>query len=225
MAQTDKFRPRKPDKSREARGSLGASSERKDGLCSSAKSIVCGIDEAGRGALAGELVVAGCVFRAGFEKEISNLNLTDSKKLTEARRERIFDALTPFCDYVVVYFRNTIVDEIGLSACLARALNVIKHRFETAKIIYDGNCAYGVNGVETMIKADAKVPEVSAASIIAKVSRDRQMRRFDALYPDFGYAKHKGYGVKAHVEALAKYGPNDLTRRSFHLRSQGSLFD
>lgn len=187
---------------------------------------ICGIDEAGRGALAGELVVAGCVFKTGFESEISSLGLGDSKKISESKREKIYDELIKFSHYTVVYFRNTIVDEIGLSQCLRRALEVIKFSFKDHDFIYDGNCDYGVKGITTLIKADAKIKQVSAASIIAKVSRDRQMRAWDKVFPSFGYAKHKGYGVKAHIEALNKFGSNELTRSSFHVKSmEKSLFD
>ena len=104
-------------------------------------------------------------------------------------------------------------------------MRVVKFHFKDHLIIYDGNCDYGIKGISTMIKADAKIPQVSAASIVAKLSRDRQMRRFDSLYPNFGYAKHKGYGVKAHIEALRRFGPNDLTRLSFKPKAlEGSLF-
>lgn len=182
---------------------------------------ICGIDEAGRGALAGELVVAGCVFR----DDCSDLGLMDSKKLSETKREKIFDELIERSQYLVVYFRNTIVDKIGLSECLKRALIVIKSHFKGCEFIYDGNCNYGVNTINTLIKADSKIAQVSAASIIAKVSRDRQMRRFDALYPDFGYVKHKGYGTKDHLRALNKFGPNTLTRQSFRIKTQNLLFE
>ena len=95
----------------------------------------------------------------------------------------------------------------------------------TAFALTDHDTIDGIDGIETMIKADAKIPQVSAASIIAKVSRDLQMCRFDSFYPNFGYAKHKGYGVKAHIEALQKYGPNELTRQSFRPKAlEVSLF-
>lgn len=186
---------------------------------------ICGIDEAGRGALAGELVVAGCVFKTEFEEQILSLGLGDSKKISEQRREKIFDELVKFTYYKVVYFRNTIIDEIGLSACLRRALELMKFSFGAYEFIYDGNCDYGVKNINTIIKADAKIKQVSAASIIAKVSRDRQMRSFDQIYPEFGYAKHKGYGVKVHLQALNEFGSNELTRSSFHVKSmEKSLF-
>ena len=176
---------------------------------------ICGIDEAGRGALAGELAVCGCTFKADFE--LFDL-LNDSKKISEKKREIIFDKITPKCDYIVVYFRNTIIDEIGLSACLAGALRVIKAHFKGCQFIYDGNCNYGVAGIKTLIKADAKIAQVSAASIIAKVSRDRSMRLWGEVYKNFGYEIHKGYGTLLHRQMLAKHGTNELTRKSFKLK-------
>ncbi len=185
---------------------------------------LCGIDEAGRGALAGELCVCGVAFRAGFDA--SGLGLNDSKKLTPKRREELFEILCAECDYLCVFFGNKMVDEVGISACLARALRVILHHFYGCEFLYDGNCAYGVTGVKTLVKADAKVPEVSAASIIAKVSRDAQMKRFAALFPEFGYEIHKGYATALHLNALAKFGANSLTRKSFKVKKfEAGLFD
>ena len=181
---------------------------------------ICGIDEAGRGALAGELAVAGCAFGDSFS-EFDLLD--DSKKISEKKREEIFDIITRECDYIVVYFRNTIIDELGLSACLARALRVIKAHFKDCSFIYDGNCNYGVSGISTLVKADSKVAQVSAASIIAKVSRDRSMRAWGQKYPEFGYEIHKGYGTKAHQDALVKYGANELTRKSFKLKGNSRI--
>lgn len=178
---------------------------------------ICGIDEAGRGALAGELAVAGCVFKHDFE--FFDL-LNDSKKISEKKREIIFDKITPKCDYIVVYFRNTIIDELGLSACLARALQTIKAHFKGCSFIYDGNCTYGVDGISKLVKADAKIAQVSAASIIAKVSRDRSMRAWGQKYPDFGYEIHKGYGTLLHRKMLLTHGANELTRLSFKLKEQ-----
>lgn len=182
--------------------------------------MLCGIDEAGRGALAGELVVAGCAFKPGFDDELSAL-VADSKILSEKKREQIYNEILPKCDYLVLFFSNNIIDERGLSWCLKRALMTLEAHFKGYDLLFDGNCNYGESLVKTMIKADKLIAQVSAASIIAKVSRDRQMRRFSALYPLFDYDKHKGYGTKAHLQALSKYGANKLTRRSF----RRSLFD
>ena len=153
------------------------------------------------------------------------MRVSNSKKLNTKKREQIYQNVILKSNFITIYFNNKIIDQIGLSECLRAALRVVKFHFKDHLIIYDGNCDYGIKGISTMIKADAKIPQVSAASIIAKVSRDRQMRSFDSLYPNFGYAKHKGYGVKAHIEALRRFGPNDLTRLSFKPKAlEGSLF-
>ena len=181
---------------------------------------ICGIDEAGRGALAGPLSVAACVLNS----EISGLN--DSKKLTAKRREELFKEITKSSNFLIAYFSNSQIDELGLSECLRRALKLFKAHFESFEIIYDGNLDYGV-GITTMIKADGKVAVVSAASILAKVSRDRLMSGWDKFYPAYGFARHKGYGTKSHLDAIAKFGYSDLHRKSFVIKpklTQGSLF-
>ncbi|MGG7048538.1 MULTISPECIES: ribonuclease HII [unclassified Campylobacter] len=174
---------------------------------------ICGIDEAGRGALAGPLVVAACV----LDDEILGLN--DSKKLTEKVREKLFEKIVKNSKFLIVYFSNSLVDELGLSECLRRALICFKYEFPDFSLLYDGNANYGT-GVQTMIKADGKVVEVSAASILAKVSRDRLMRLFDRKFPGYGYAKHKGYGTSLHMKALELLGQNELTRKSFKLKAK-----
>ncbi|MDO9207463.1 MAG: ribonuclease HII, partial [Sulfuricurvum sp.] len=91
--------------------------------------------------------------------------------------------------------------------------------------LYDGNCSFGIPGLKTLVKADATVPEVSAASILAKVSRDREMIELSSLYPQYGFEGHKGYGSSAHIEAIRKYGYCDIHRKSFKLKSlQATLF-
>lgn len=182
-------------------------------------SIICGIDEAGRGAWAGELVVAGCVLL----KDVKGLN--DSKKLTPKQREKLFKEIEKSSKYLVIYFSNLEVDELGLSECLKRALLSFKRYFSGYELVYDGNTAYNT-GIKTIIKADSKVKEVSAASVLAKVSRDRMMWLWDMLYPEYGYKKHKGYGTKQHLEAIEKYGKSKLFRNSFKIKQESlSLFD
>lgn len=186
---------------------------------------ICGIDEAGRGALAGPLAVGACVFKDEFIKQILKLDIKDSKKLNPLKRAKIFNELMKFSDFLIIYFSNKIIDEIGLSLCLKRALKIIKIHFNECEFIFDGNCNYGLEGITTIIKADSKILEVGAASILAKFSRDKLMTGFDALYPNFGYAKHKGYGTFSHIQALKKYGQNDLTRQSFKIKNkENSLF-
>lgn len=179
---------------------------------------ICGIDEAGRGALAGPMAIAACVLK----QEISGLN--DSKKLTAKMREKLFNQITQSSNYLIIYFSSAQIDKMGLSECLRRALNIFKEHFKTQNLIYDGNLDYGT-GIKTIIKADSKIAAVSAASIIAKVSRDNLMRAWDKIYPDYGYASHKGYGTLSHIKALKKYGQNELTRKSFHIKKcENSLF-
>ena len=180
---------------------------------------ICGIDEAGRGALAGPLAVAACVLK----REIVGLN--DSKKLTAKRREELFSQIVKNSEFLVVYFSNKQIDELGLSECLRRALRLFKGHFAGCELLYDGNANYGTN-IKTMIKADGKVAQVSAASILAKVSRDALMNAWDDVHAGYGYAAHKGYGTKAHLDAIARLGGSPLQRRSFRVKSfERGLFD
>ena len=180
---------------------------------------ICGIDEAGRGALAGPLAVAACVLK----REISGLN--DSKKLTPKRREELFKEIAGNSEFLIVYFSNEQIDELGLSECLRRALLLFKSHFADCELLYDGNANYGT-GVKTMVGADGKVAQVSAASILAKVSRDALMRAWDGVYEGYGLAAHKGYGTKAHLDAIAPRGYCDIHRKSFAIKArQNSLFD
>ena len=180
---------------------------------------ICGIDEAGRGALAGPLAIAACVLK----REIAGLN--DSKKLTAKRREELFKEIAGNSEFLIAYFSNEQIDELGLSECLRRALRLFKAHFADFELLYDGNANYGT-GVKTMIGADGKVAQVSAASIIAKVSRDALMTAWDGVYEGYGFAAHKGYGTKVHLGAIAERGYFDIHRKSFAIKArQNSLFD
>lgn len=180
---------------------------------------ICGIDEAGRGALAGPLAVAACVLK----RKIDGLN--DSKKLTEKRREQLFREIIKNSDFLIVYFSNEQIDELGLSECIRRALRLFMAHFTDCELLYDGNANYGT-GIKTMVGADGKVAQVSAASILAKVSRDALMKAWDGVHAGYGYAAHKGYGTKAHLDAIARLGDSPLQRRSFRVKSfERGLFD
>jgi len=182
-------------------------------------SSLCGIDEAGRGPLAGPLCFAGCI----LTKEIKGLN--DSKKLTEAKREALFEELLQGSIYHIVWHSAKEIDELGLSACIKRSLIEIKSTIYAKRYLFDGNSRFGVDSLETMVKADTQVQEVMAASILAKVSRDRLMVELDAKYPNYGFASHKGYGTAAHIEAIRKYGLSEVHRESFKPKKlQVSLF-
>ena len=182
--------------------------------------MLCGIDEAGRGCLAGPLVVAGAVLKEPI------LGLNDSKQLSEKQREALFEILKEKSEHKIVFCDHQMVDEKGLSACLQYAIVSIKAHFLDYEILMDGNCNFGVSGISTMIKADAKVAEVSAASILAKVSRDRFMCEIASLYPQYDFEKHKGYGTALHVQKIQEFGYCEIHRKSFKLKSlhQPSLF-
>ena len=186
--------------------------------------MLCGIDEAGRGCIAGPLVVAGVVLNQKIE------GLADSKILSEAKRDKLFGIIKATAEYKIVFCDNKMVDAKGLSYCLGYAIKSIKEYFLAKEgnyeILMDGNSSFGVSGIQTMIKADAKVPEVSAASILAKVSRDQFMYSICDQYPQYSFSKHKGYGTALHVEEIKKYGYSDIHRSSFKIKSlrEPSLF-
>jgi len=173
----------------------------------------CGIDEAGRGPLAGPLVVAGVVLKGPID------GLDDSKKLTESRREMLYEKIVANSRFVVLEYGAALIDSEGISKLLGRALCTIKKQLEANSYLFDGPCSFGAEGIETLVKADGKIAEVAAASIIAKVTRDRIMQALDMQYPQYGFAGHKGYGTKAHIEALRKYGRSLEHRKSFRVKA------
>lgn len=180
---------------------------------------LCGIDEAGRGPLAGPLVMSGVI----LHKPITGLN--DSKKLSERKREMLFDLILTNSDAKIVRFSAQQIDALGLSACLKMGLEEIMDCLNAEDYLFDGNSKFGVSGLRTLVKADALIPEVSAASILAKVTRDREMIKIDTTYPQYGFAEHKGYGTCAHVQAIREHGLCEIHRKSFKLKAlQGSLF-
>ncbi len=174
--------------------------------------MLCGIDEAGRGCLAGPLVVAGVILKKPVE------GLDDSKKLTEKKRELLFDKIVDSAEYEIVFTDNQKIDQIGLSLAIANSIEQIIQKLNPNHTIMDGNTNFGILGVQAVIKADTKVPEVSAASILAKVSRDRYMVKIDSQYPEYGFKQHKGYGTKVHTQAMKKFGRSELHRYSFKVK-------
>ena len=180
---------------------------------------LCGIDEAGRGPIAGSLVVAGVVLNRPVE------GLTDSKKISEKKRELLYPKIIENATYHIVTFPAHSVDELGISECMTIALQEIQSKIKCDSYLFDGNTTFGVENLETMVKADATVQEVSAASILAKVTHDREMIEFAKTYPEYDFEKHKGYGTKAHIEAIKKHGYTPEHRRSFRLKAlEPSLF-
>ena len=175
--------------------------------------MLCGIDEAGRGPLAGDLVMAGCVLHV----EIDGLN--DSKKLTAKRREELYETIIKNSTYHIVKFSAAKIDEIGISMCITTGLKEIMKNIDAQRYLFDGNSNFGVKNLETLIKADATIPEVSAASILAKVAHDIDMLELDKNYPEYGFAAHKGYGTALHVEMIKKHGYCDAHRRSYKIKA------
>lgn len=173
---------------------------------------ICGIDEAGRGPMAGPLVIAGAVLKEPI------VGLDDSKKLTEKRRETLFDEIIQKSDYTIVFVDNVTIDKKGLSFAIRHALTTIQEKLPDFHYLFDGNSAFGVSNIEPIIKGDTKIDAIKAASILAKVSRDRHMVEMSETYPAYGFEKHKGYITKFHKEAVLKHGYCPLHRRSYKVK-------
>ena len=178
---------------------------------------LCGIDEAGRGPLAGPMVVAGVI----LEKEILGLN--DSKVLSEKKREKLFDEIKEKSKYHIVFKSAKEIDDFGISFCLKSSILEIIEQLQkfSNNFLMDGNTNFGIQNLQKEIKADAKYACVSAASILAKVSRDRFMNEISSKYPNYNFQKHKGYGTKAHIEVIREFGRSDIHRFSFKLKALG----
>ena len=180
---------------------------------------LCGIDEAGRGPLAGDLVMAGCILHS----QIDGLN--DSKKLTAKKRGSLYELIIVDSEYHIVKFSPQQIDSNGISWCLKSGLESIMKNLKCEEYLFDGNTTFGVTGLNTMVKADGKVAEVSAASILAKVTHDRDILKEAKKYPEYMFEKHKGYGTKLHVEMIKKYGYCKIHRRTYKIKAlEATLF-
>ena len=178
-------------------------------------SFICGIDEAGRGPLAGP-VVAGAVI---LPKDCQFLYLNDSKKVSEKKRELLFDEIRgKAVSYGIGVVGPGRIDEINILQATYEAMREAVSQLQPAPEILL-NDAVTIPGIDLMqipiVKGDAKSVSIAAASILAKVTRDRMMVEYDALYPEYGFAKHKGYGTAVHIQALKEHGPCPIHRRSF----------
>jgi ribonuclease HII len=186
--------------------------------------FLIGIDEAGRGPLAGPVAVGIVKVPDGFDKKFF-LGIKDSKKLTEKERELWFDLAVEArrrgeLDYAVSLVSEKVIDKKGIvhaiNLGIKRCLESVGAE-ETSQVFLDG----GIKAPDkflhqsTVVKGDEKIPVISLASILAKVVRDRKMRKFAEKYPEFGFDAHKGYGTKLHREAILKYGPTELHRKTF----------
>ena len=178
--------------------------------------MICGIDEAGRGPLAGPVVVASVIMPA--DSMIEGVN--DSKKVSEKKREKLYDQiLEEAISYGVGIVGQDEIDEINILNATKKGLTMSLKELTVKPdlIIVDALTHIDTMGIpyESIIKGDAKCYSISAASIIAKVTRDRIMREWDKVYPEYGFEKHKGYGTSAHIEAIKKYGLCPIHRKSF----------
>lgn len=176
---------------------------------------VCGCDEAGRGPLCGPVVAAAVILPRGFIIE----GLDDSKKLTEKKREKLYDKIIENAiAYGIAEATPAEIDEYNIlnasMLAMRRAVEMLGVAADFALI--DGNCSRGFTiPTETVVKGDSKSYSIAAASILAKVTRDRGCLELDRLYPEYGIAKHKGYPTKDHMDAVRRLGPAPIHRRSF----------
>ena len=175
--------------------------------------LVAGMDEVGRGPLAGDVVTA-CVV---MPREPALLWVDDSKKLSEKRRESVYEEILRIARYVGVgIISPEEIDRINILNATKAAMKQAAREAHAAIYLIDALSGLGLDGEERgIIHGDALSYSIAAASIVAKVTRDHQMLEADRLYPEYGFARHKGYGTKEHIEALRQYGPCPLHRRSF----------
>ena len=180
---------------------------------------IIGVDEAGRGPLVGNVVAAAVIFPTNFHIE----GLTDSKKLTEKKREDFYLKITNQCFWSVGEVSSIEIDQVNIlqatMLAMTRAINKLQRQLlsqnkdEIFRVLVDGNRCPEIDNCTAIVKGDLTEPVISAASVIAKVTRDRQMKELDLRFPEYGFKKHKGYGTKEHLVALSKYGPIDGLHR------------
>lgn len=176
---------------------------------------ICGIDEAGRGPLCGPVVAAAVI----LPDEYNILYINDSKKLSETKREEVYKEIDK---YAVAYGVGIVsperIDEINILQATYEAMRTAIHKLSvTPDILLNDAVTIPMVDIKQVpiIKGDAKSQSIAAASIVAKVTRDHLMEEYDKLYPEYGFAKHKGYGTAAHIRAIKEYGPCPIHRRTF----------
>lgn len=177
--------------------------------------LVCGVDEAGRGPLCGPVVAAAVILKPG--QMIDGVN--DSKKISEKKREKLYEDIMASALAVGVGMSDVdVIEEVNIlnATKLAMKQAISNLKVQPEYVLIDGNQMIDITiDAETVVSGDAKSESIAAASIIAKVTRDRMLLEWDKEYPEYGFAKHKGYGTKAHIEAIGKYGLTPLHRKSF----------
>ena len=181
---------------------------------SEGKEYIIGMDEAGRGPLAGPLVVAAVCFPKDFHHD----EIYDSKKVSEKKREQMFEIIKQEAlEYHIKVVTPKEIDELNIYRATQKAMEDLVSEFK----IVDGVLTDAMplphvsNDVIAIVKGDQKSVSIAAASILAKVTRDRMMIEYDQMYPEYGFKDHKGYGTKKHLEAIEKYGVLDIHRESY----------
>ncbi|MBQ9387099.1 MAG: ribonuclease HII [Lachnospiraceae bacterium] len=176
---------------------------------------ICGIDEAGRGPLAGPVVAAACI----LPKDATILFLNDSKKLSEKRRENLFDEIKAKAfSYGIGIVSEKDIDELNILQATYKAMRIAVSQLSVTPDILL-NDAVRIPELDLrqvpIVKGDAKSVSIAAASVLAKVTRDRMMLEYDEQYPGYGFARHKGYGTAEHINAIKTIGPCEIHRRTF----------
>ena len=166
--------------------------------------IIVGIDEAGRGPLVGNVVAGAVILPDNFDLP----GLTDSKKLSEKKRQVLYKEITTHCHWSIGQSSPQEIDEINIlqatMLAMERAIESLSAKYD--RVLVDGNRCPDLENCSAIVKGDMKVPAISAASIIAKVTRDQQMIDLDKDYPQYGFIRHKGYGTLEHLSALEEFG-------------------
>ena len=178
-------------------------------------SLICGVDEAGRGPLAGPVCAAAVILPRGLEIE----GLNDSKKLTEKKREALYDPIREQAiAYGIAFASVEEIEELNILNATFLAMNrAIEQLSPVPELaLIDGNRSTGIRfPSRCVVKGDAKCADIAAASVLAKVTRDRYMLQMAEKYPGYHFEQHKGYGTKLHYDALREYGPSPIHRMSF----------
>lgn len=185
------------------------------GLRENGYNFIAGVDEAGRGPLAGPVYAAAVILPSGCIIE----GLNDSKKLSEKNREKLYDIIIDKAvSYSVQSVCEAVIDEVNILNAVFIAMNKAVQSLNPPPdyVLVDGNRIKDMKfPCETVVKGDSKSINIAAASILAKVSRDRYIKEISDKYPEYNFAKHKGYGTKEHIEVLKKLGPCEIHRKSF----------
>ena len=199
--------------------------EIQNGFAAQGYKLICGVDEAGRGPLAGPVTAAAVILPEGYE--IPGLN--DSKQLTDKKRRELFPVIQQEAvAWGIAFVDEKTIDETDILRCALEAMKQAIAQLDPKPdlALIDGNqlMDFGVPA-QAIVKGDARVASIAAASILAKVARDDYMEQMDVLYPEYGFAIHKGYGTKRHFAAIEQYGPCPIHRKSFLRKRFGDRFE